>query len=802
MKHFEPSDTDNSHLAPDVQIACRNTIVIHDMKTSHSARTDVTEATSGDVAVSQRRVWRLRVAMGLVIATLAGVLSIASTASPVDAAGPDQIVVRASGATGEEEMLLTVNGVETARWRVAKDTDAYRHVVPAPLEITSIQVALINDNGPRDLTVEHINLGGVVLKSTAPGTISSGTHVANDGGCRSRPSVSPVLHCNGSFTYAVPSGTVLGRPAAAGPVVNVRAIGRSGSEQLQLRINGKIVTSATVGTKWQVISATLDDATVVETAEVQFTNDASGRDLRVDYLEVDGRRFESESPQTQALGTHVSGSCAERASSSEWLHCSGWFRYRVNGPLPNASSAATAPEPDADNASTVKDERTSVSAVTAPAKASTVKSATPTTIAPTTTTTAPKIQADLINIRAMGRSGSEVMQLRVNGRVVDSWTVTSGWKLYTAGVPDADAVTKVEVQFVNDANGRDLRVDYVELDGQRHQSESSDTRSNGSFSRGACSERNSNSEWLHCSGWFSYAVTDAPAPVATTSNATRTAAAPSTAQQAAPSGSANGRYSIAQVIDGTIGAGDGSNPNEEAPMGRHEAPLYLPQGWNWAQGPTRNSVWGQLGSGGSRYAEFRCAVIPENGHRPSVPFRINVRNGAYYQYVNNSWKKGFDVDLTGGNHGGYLGQAGRVNSDPFSSGSHGQIQWRRESDGSYSAPWNANALMMHFWAGQRKAPASGQTAEFLTSEVRLQQPDGRNVDLSKVKVLFQCGIDYYNTTGGQGTKVPGPGIAKYNRVGTQWRPGLWVTLPRNAPANSVSDFRNWLQRNTPPQVGS
>ena len=260
----------------------------------------------------------------------------------------------------------------------------------------------------------------------------------------------------------------------------------------------------------------------------------------------------------------------------------------------------------------------------------------------------------------------------------------------------------------------------------------------------------------------------------------------------------NGRYSVAQVIDGTIGAGDGSNPNEEAPMGRHDAPLYIPQGWDWAQGPTRNPAWGNLGAG--QYAEFRCAVIPENGHNPPVPFRVNVRSGAYYQYVNGNWNKAFDVSLTSTTNGAYLGNAGQVNNDPFSSGSKGSIQWRREADGSYSAPWNSAALMMHFWAGKRQSPASGQTAEFLRSEMRIQQPDGQNVDLNRVKVLFQCGIDYYNTTGGQGTKVPGPGIAKYHRLSTSWKPGLWVTLPGNVAANSPADFRSWLESNLPPDV--
>lgn len=295
-------------------------------------------------------------------------------------------------------------------------------------------------------------------------------------------------------------------------------------------------------------------------------------------------------------------------------------------------------------------------------------------------------------------------------------------------------------------------------------------------------------------------------PTPTTQPSTPTTARPQTTTVApttteAPTTTAsviNGRWSVAQVIDGTIGAGDGSNPNEESPMGRHDASLYLPQGWNWAQGPTRNSVWGNLSSG--QYAEWRCAVIPENGHTPPVDFRVNVRSGAYYQFVNGTWNKAFDANLTSTQNGAYLGTAGQVNADPFSSGSKGAIQWRREADGSYSAPWNQAALMMHFWAGKRQSPASGQTAEFLTSEMRLQQPDGKTVDLSKVKVLFQCGIDYYNSTGGQGTKVPGPGIAKYHRLTSAWRPGLWVTLPGNVAASSNADFRNWLEAHLPPDV--
>lgn len=288
-------------------------------------------------------------------------------------------------------------------------------------------------------------------------------------------------------------------------------------------------------------------------------------------------------------------------------------------------------------------------------------------------------------------------------------------------------------------------------------------------------------------------TTTSSSTTTTTTTSTTTTAAPTTRAPAPIAGS----YSVAQVIDGTIGAGDGSNPNEESPMGRHDAPLYLPQGWNWAQGTTRNSQWGNLRS--NQFAEFRCAVIPENGHVPPVDFRINFTEGAYYQFAGGSWSKAFDVALDSPSHGAYLGTAGQVNNNPFASG-RGSIDWRQEADGSYSAPWNAAALMMHFWAGQRQSPASGQTAEFLTSQMRLQQPDGRTVDLSQVRVLFQCGIDYYNTRGGQGTQVPGPGIAKYQRLTQDWQPGLWVTLPGNVAASSTADFRTWLNANLPPDV--
>lgn len=258
---------------------------------------------------------------------------------------------------------------------------------------------------------------------------------------------------------------------------------------------------------------------------------------------------------------------------------------------------------------------------------------------------------------------------------------------------------------------------------------------------------------------------------------------------------AEARYTIDQVIEGTIGT-DGTTPNEGNAR-LHDAPLYLSPDWRWTDGPSRNVEWGTFGTGKAQLAEWRCAVIPEFGHVPPVPFRVNVRNGAYWQFADDTWTKGFDVNLYGGHRGSYLGEAGVLNRDPFGNADNEQIEWRVEDDGSFSAPWSPDALMMHFWASERLPALPGQTAELSTSEFRLQQPDDQTVDLSTVNVLFQCGVDYYNTEGGQGTKVPGPGIGKYHAASTSWQPSLWVTLPPDVPAASPDDFRTWLAANLP-----
>jgi hypothetical protein len=225
----------------------------------------------------------------------------------------------------------------------------------------------------------------------------------------------------------------------------------------------------------------------------------------------------------------------------------------------------------------------------------------------------------------------------------------------------------------------------------------------------------------------------------------------------------------------------------------HDVRLPLTAGFGFGQGPIINPIYGNLGQ--NQYVEWRCGVFHAHNSVPNVDFRINLRAGAYYQFANGSWTKAFDAPRSPG--GAFLGNAGGE-AHPYEGPNKGGIQWRQEADGSISAPWNRAAKIMHFWAGQRQSPLPGQTAEFLTSEFRLQQPDGQNVDLSQVKILAQCGPDYYNTTGGQGTKVPGPGIGKYHLLTEAWTPSLYLTLP--TIPSSTADFERFLAANPPPGV--
>ncbi|WP_305038988.1 glycoside hydrolase family 11 protein [Fulvivirga ligni] len=99
-----------------------------------------------------------------------------------------------------------------------------------------------------------------------------------------------------------------------------------------------------------------------------------------------------------------------------------------------------------------------------------------------------------IVVRARGTNGSEHINLRVNNQTIASWTLGTSMANYTATTSSTGGII---VQFDNDASGRDVQVDYIQVNGSTRQAESQ-SYNTGVYQNGSCG--GSNSEWLHCNG--------------------------------------------------------------------------------------------------------------------------------------------------------------------------------------------------------------------------------------------------------------------------------------------------------------
>lgn len=99
-----------------------------------------------------------------------------------------------------------------------------------------------------------------------------------------------------------------------------------------------------------------------------------------------------------------------------------------------------------------------------------------------------------ITVRARGTNGSERINLRINNNTVASWTLSTNMSNYTWS---GNASGGIVVQFENDASGRDVQVDYIQVNGSTRQSENQ-SYNTGVWQNNSCG--GSNSEWLQCNG--------------------------------------------------------------------------------------------------------------------------------------------------------------------------------------------------------------------------------------------------------------------------------------------------------------
>ncbi|HKU89979.1 MAG TPA: polysaccharide deacetylase family protein [Steroidobacteraceae bacterium] len=126
------------------------------------------------------------------------------------------------------------------------------------------------------------------------------------------PSTGRAVAPSGGGTTPPPGGGGTG-------TITVRARGVAGSEQIQLVVSNTTVATWTLSTSYQNYSVNNSASSNIL---VKFINDASGRDVQVDYLIAGGTTRQAEN-QTYNTGVYQNGACGGGNGHSEWLHCNG-----------------------------------------------------------------------------------------------------------------------------------------------------------------------------------------------------------------------------------------------------------------------------------------------------------------------------------------------------------------------------------------------------------------------------------------------------------------------------------------------
>lgn len=105
-------------------------------------------------------------------------------------------------------------------------------------------------------------------------------------------------------------------------------------------------------------------------------------------------------------------------------------------------------------------------------------------------------------VRARGVAGSENINLLIAGTKVAGWTLSTGFQNYTyTGSASGD----IQVQYDNDATGRDVEVDYIQVNGETRQAEDMEYNT-AYYANGSCGG-GSFSALMHCNGVIGFGKT-------------------------------------------------------------------------------------------------------------------------------------------------------------------------------------------------------------------------------------------------------------------------------------------------------
>ena len=148
---------------------------------------------------------------------------------------------------------------------------------------------------------------------------------------------------------------------------------------------------------------------------------------------------------------------------------------------------------------------TTTTTTTRPPTTTTTTRPPPTTVPPTTV---PLPDAPMV-IRAQGTTGTEIIKIKVNRKVVAGFQLTTEMRDFRYIPRKSMRANNVTVIFVNDGDhkgvDRDVTVDFIAVNGRVFETEAPNVKSKGVWSASnGCGKGLKESEQLSCKGWFRY----------------------------------------------------------------------------------------------------------------------------------------------------------------------------------------------------------------------------------------------------------------------------------------------------------
>ena len=247
-----------------------------------------------------------------------------------------EIEIRVKGDEGTEEFKLVIKGQVVGTFNASQHFQTFRFTASETISADDVRIEFFNDDFrpeagvDSNLTVDFITIDGEKFETEDSSVFSTGSWKAEDGIVPGFGR-SETLNGNGFFQYASKSQGVTSE-------IEVRVRGDEGSEQFNLLIGDQVVGTFNASTEFQTFRVTVDGTVTADDVRIEFINDqfdaARGIDanLVVDFIRVNGERFETESPAVFSTGSFLpADGIVPGFGRSDTLNTNGFFQYSNGG---------------------------------------------------------------------------------------------------------------------------------------------------------------------------------------------------------------------------------------------------------------------------------------------------------------------------------------------------------------------------------------------------------------------------------------------------------------------------------------